>query len=71
MHLDLRRLPEGFLDDVDLINKVYEFEQALLEYFQRQGQVRSATSWSRRRSFKKLKDEFKAACQDFKSGWSG
>ena len=59
----------GFLDDV-AINKVADFERALLEYFQGKGKpVRDKLV--EERSFKKLEDEFKAACQDFKSGWSG
>ena len=58
----------GFLDDV-AINKVADFERDLLQYFQGKGKpVRDKLV--EERSFKKLEDEFKAACQDFKSGWS-
>ena len=60
---------EGFLDDVDL-SKVSEFEQALLEYFRGKGKS-LRDKLVEEKSFKKLEDEFKAACEDFKSGWSG
>ena len=59
---------EGFLDDVDLSN-VSVFERDLLEYFKGKGKP-LRDRLVEEKSFKKLKDEFKAACEDFKSGWS-
>ena len=59
---------EGFLDDVDLSN-VSAFERDLLEYFKGKGKA-LRDRLVEEKSFKKLKDEFKAACTDFKSGWS-
>ncbi len=60
---------EGFLDDVDL-SKVFTFERDLLEYFRGKGKP-LRDRLAEEKSFKKLKDEFKAACTDFKSGWAG
>lgn len=58
----------GFLDDV-AINKVADFERDLLQYFQGKGKA-TRDKLVQERSFKKLDDEFKAACSDFKAGWS-
>jgi F-type H+-transporting ATPase subunit alpha len=59
----------GFLDDVEL-PKVNEFERALHDYFRGKGKaVRDMLV--EQKSFKKLSDEFTAACKDFKAGWTG
>ena len=59
----------GFLDDVEL-PKVNEFERALHDYFRGKGKaVRDMLV--EQKSFKKLGDEFTAACKDFKAGWTG
>ena len=59
----------GFLDDVEL-PKVNEFERALHDYFRGKGKaVRDMLV--EQKSFKKLGDEFNAACEDFKAGWTG
>ena len=59
----------GFLDDV-AISKVADFERDLLEYFRGKGKA-LRDKLVEERSFKKLEDEFKAACKDFKTGWAG
>ena len=59
----------GFLDDV-AISKVADFERDLLEYFRGKGKA-LRDKLEEERSFKKLEDEFKAACKDFKTGWAG
>ncbi|MDE0890172.1 MAG: F0F1 ATP synthase subunit alpha [Phycisphaerales bacterium] len=60
----------GFLDDVSL-DRVSEFETAILEYFRGKGApLREKLVVAK--SFKGIKDEFNAACQDFKStNWAG
>ncbi|MDA1026097.1 MAG: F0F1 ATP synthase subunit alpha [Planctomycetota bacterium] len=60
----------GFLDDVSL-EKVNEFETSLLDYFRGKGAALREKLVAAK-SFKGLEDEFKAACQDFKStNWAG
>ena len=60
----------GFLDDVSL-DRVSEFETAILEYFRGKGApLREKLVVAK--SFKGIKEEFNAACQDFKStNWAG
>jgi F-type H+-transporting ATPase subunit alpha len=60
----------GFLDDVAL-ERVKEFETALLEYFRGKG-LPLREKLIAAKSFKGIADEFKAACEDFKStSWVG
>jgi F-type H+-transporting ATPase subunit alpha len=59
----------GFLDDVEL-PKVSEFERALHDYFRGKGKA-TRDMLVEQKSFKKLNDEFTAACKDFKAGWTG
>ena len=60
----------GFLDDVSL-EKVNEFESALLDYFRGKG-APLREKLVAAKSFKGMEDEFKAACEDFKSSsWAG
>ena len=60
----------GFLDDVSL-EKVNEFETSLLEYFRGKG-LPLREKLIAAKSFKGIADEFKAACEDFKStSWVG
>jgi F-type H+-transporting ATPase subunit alpha len=60
----------GFLDDVSL-ERVNEFETALLEYFRGKG-ASLREKLVVKKSFKGMEDEFKAACEDFKStNWAG
>ena len=60
----------GFLDDVAL-ERVNEFETALLEYFRGKG-LPLREKLIAAKSFKGIADEFKAACEDFKStSWVG
>jgi F-type H+-transporting ATPase subunit alpha len=60
----------GFLDDVSL-DRVSEFETAILEYFRGKGApLREKLVVAK--SFKGIKEEFNAACEDFKStNWAG
>jgi hypothetical protein len=53
------------------LEKVNEFETSLLEYFRGKGAALREKLVAAK-SFKGLEDEFKAACQDFKStNWAG
>lgn len=58
---------KGLLDDVDL-DKVLEFERALLDYFHGP-QKPLLDKLVEAGSFKKLEDEFIAAMRDFKANW--
>ena len=58
---------KGILDDVDL-DKVLDFEQALLDYF-RGSKKDLRDKLVEARSFKGLEDEFISAMRDFKANW--
>jgi F-type H+-transporting ATPase subunit alpha len=58
---------KGILDDVDL-DKVHEFEQALLEHF-RGPKMDLRAKLVEKKSFKGLEDEYLEAVRDFKANW--
>ena len=52
------------------LEKVSAFESGLLEYFRGKGSA-AREKLVAAKSFKGMEDEFKAACEDFKSNWAG
>ena len=59
---------KGFLDDV-AIDKVSDFQQNLLEYFNGQANT-LRNKLVEAKSFKGIEDEFSQAMTDFKAGWA-